>query len=808
MHWILRPAAAFPALAFSLLLALAVPAGAQVRAPASVAPAASQAPFDTGDLRAQLDKLPASADTAEQARSLVQQVDAIAEDAGKFIAQRTSQLNDLNARLGELGDPPSAGATEAPDITRQRATLTLERNAVDADIRLARLVMVDAQQRANELLNKRRADFEAQLTERAASPLTADFWRDIANAWPEDVQRLQPLADELHAGASRAAQKTHRGPVLGALALALLTVTLGNLLAERLLVRLARRVLPAGRLRRSLLVIAIVAANLLLVGLAVHGLLFAFDAHGLLGEQTRKLARVAQRTLLFMTFVVGLGRSLLANARPSWRLPPIADPMARRLRAFPALTALVSAVVWVPTQINALVDASYAAVVAAHATSALALSALIAAMLMRLRGPRAAPAETHAKDEGAEAEAAASRPLWVGALRGLVALTLVVIVVLVALGYVALASTIAGQLTWTGIVACAFYVLFKFTDDLCMTLLGAGGASGRTLTDSFGLPAATLNQAAVLLSGALRLVLFFYMVVTLIAPLGTAPGEIVQRSSQFGTGLKVGEFEIVPAALLGALSVLVVGFIGLRVLRHWLESRYFPATTLEPGMRSSIATLLGYVGAVVVVAFALSALGIGVNRIAWIASALSVGIGFGLQAIVQNFISGLILLVERPVKVGDWVALGGTEGDIRRINVRATEIQLGDRSTVIVPNSEFITKTVRNMTLANAGGRVLLRLPMPLGTDTRRVRELMLAAFKEHPLVLAAPAPSVTLQDIDQGRLIFQGIAYVGNPRQADAARSDLLFALLDNLRQAGLPLTAPTLTMAVPPPAAADGPA
>jgi small-conductance mechanosensitive channel len=125
-------------------------------------------------------------------------------------------------------------------------------------------------------------------------------------------------------------------------------------------------------------------------------------------------------------------------------------------------------------------------------------------------------------------------------------------------------------------------------------------------------------------------------------------------------------------------------------------------------------------------------LGISVNRIAWIASALSVGIGFGLQAIVQNFISGLILLAERPVKVGDWVVLGAAEGDIRRINVRATEIQLGDRSTLIVPNSEFITKTVRNMTLRNAEGRVLIRLPMPLSTNALQVRDIMLGALREH----------------------------------------------------------------------------
>ena len=168
-------------------------------------------------------------------------------------------------------------------------------------------------------------------------------------------------------------------------------------------------------------------------------------------------------------------------------------------------------------------------------------------------------------------------------------------------------------------------------------------------------------------------------------------------------------------------------------------------------MRSSVTTLLGYAGGIVVVAFALSALGIGIERIAWVASALSVGIGFGLQAIVQNFVSGLILLAERPVKVGDWVALGDVEGDIRRINVRATEIQMGDRSTVIVPNSEFITKTVRNMTL---GERRRTRADPPADAADHQCQPRArcdAGGLRRSPAVLPTPAPTVTLEGIEVG---------------------------------------------------------
>jgi potassium efflux system protein len=299
----------------------------------------------------------------------------------------------------------------------------------------------------------------------------------------------------------------------------------------------------------------------------------------------------------------------------------------------------------------------------------------------------------------------------------------------------------------------------------------------------------------VLISGALRLLLFFYMAIALMAPLGTGPDEVFRRGSSVDHNLKIGEFTLAPTALLTALAVACAGFAAIRVIQHWLSERYFPHTSLEPGMRSSIVTLLGYLGGVLVIAVALSALGLGINRIAWIASALSVGIGFGLQAIVQNFISGLILLAERPVKVGDWVKLGDTEGDVRRVNVRATEIQLGDRSTVIVPNSEFITKSVRNMTTTNAPGRVLLHLPAPLDTDARRMRELILQAFREHESVLETPAPSVTLDGIQSGTLIFVAVGYVANPRSAGGVKSDVLFAILEHLKRAGLRLSPPATT-------------
>jgi small-conductance mechanosensitive channel len=198
----------------------------------------------------------------------------------------------------------------------------------------------------------------------------------------------------------------------------------------------------------------------------------------------------------------------------------------------------------------------------------------------------------------------------------------------------------------------------------------------------------------------------------------------------------------------------------------------------------------------------LAALHVDLKSIAWIVSALSVGIGFGLQAIVQNFISGLILLVERPVKVGDWVSLSSdVEGDIQRINVRATEIRMGDRSTVIVPNSQLITQNVRNVTLANALGRVQIVLPLPLDTDAGKVRSLVLEVLRAHPATLESPAPLVQLSGIDANSMTFSCTAYVNSPRDVGSVKSDLLFELLQRLRDARMSLVRSQLVRTLPTP-------
>ena len=782
---------------FALPSALAQGRGATApAAPASSAAGEKPELPSVDALRERFDAIPAKIGEDDDYRQWLSDVSAIGTAANQVAARRAEALADVDSRLAGLGPAPDKGASaEAPDVAQQRSALTKERSGIDSELKLARLIAVDAEQRSADIIRQRRELFQTALTTRIDSPLTGTFWRNVRSSFPSDWMRLQSLGYEMQEAVEKAWEPRHRTGFAVSLAMALFAAIAGTWLAERLLLRLAPARLPQGRLRRSLLAFASVVVHTLLLGLAAQLAWSSLTVDGGLGPRLQALERATMQLVVFAAFMIALGHALISRKRSSWRLTALSDELATRLAPYPwwlALTALLGGLI---IEVNRVVGASLSAEVSAHTLSALLMALVILCALRHLRAPAAPAGDAPATETPAQEPPPAPRPIWVGLLVAAAAATAIAILVLLVLGFAALAHMLAGQMVWTGVVFATTYLLFELVEDLAQAVLSSRGGFGQRLHKGLGIDGKLLDQSAVVASGALRVVLLFYMVIALLAPLGTAPDEVFRRGGSVNQTLQVGSVTLAPQALLTALAIACAGFVMIRILKRWLSDQFFPSTSLEPGMRSSIVTLLGYVGGVAVVAVALAGLGISVERIAWVASALSVGIGFGLQAIVQNFISGLILLAERPVRVGDWVVLGETEGDVRRVNVRATEIQLGDRSTVIVPNSEFITKTVRNMTLTGAPGRVLLRLPAPLDTDAQRMREVILAAFTAHEGIMADPEPIVQLEGILNGTLTFLAIGYVSNPRNAGGVRSDLLFSILDSLRDAGLALSPPATT-------------
>ncbi|GAA5235589.1 DUF3772 domain-containing protein [Verticiella sediminum] len=739
----------------------------------------------TADVQQSLDAARAQVDKARTAlrsddvtdaelQALREAMQEVQSEAASAVDALDPQLNSVRARLEELG-PPSPDTKEAPDIAKQRKELQASHGALDGQLKLARLLVVESEQVASQIAAKRRAGFQAQLGERIAPVFDGEFWAEVREELPGDLVRLESLF-----ASAGLAVRALPAPVLAALTLAALGVVgLRWWLGRALLTLTAHRV-PAGRLRRSFRAVAVVALStgtpvLLLVLIRVlleREAVAADTAAGVLGGIMAALA--------FGGYVVGLGQALLSPQRPSWRLPAVPDLLARRARWFPWGLAIVLVAIWLTERVLAAIDANLLTAVLLNAVLAGALSLVMIVALWQGERVRL-KARRQPEDER---QAAYALPWWLALMMSAAWIVLGLVVVCLLTGYVALASFVAKQLAWTLIVLCSAYLLAVVIDDALHTL--AGGREG----DAQGV--GRRSQAVVMVSGFARVFILLAALAMVAAPFGQGPSELVGRLGLIGRGLTIGAVTLRPVALLHAALVLVLCLVVLGVLKRWLADRFLPTTGMDEGMRGSAATLFGYVGAVVAVALALIAAGIGLERVAWVASALSVGIGFGLQAVVQNFVSGLILLAERPVRVGDWVAIGGVEGDIRRINARATEIQMGDQSTLIVPNSEFITKAVRNVTYTNAIGLVSFKLPLPVQTDPELVREVVLAAFEAHEDVLEAPEPALFIDGLDGRHLVFNASGYVSSPRIAYRTRSALLFAIVKALRERGVSLAAP----------------
>jgi small-conductance mechanosensitive channel len=710
---------------------------------------------------------------------------AVQDQAERLAGTLDPQMASLDARLSVLGPAPTEGAPpEAAEVAAQRKQLDKAKADLDAQIKQAQLLGEEGMQLATQVYGLRRDQFQAQLAVRTATPLGATFWADPARTLPDDLTRLRRLRSHVADAWHDAWQPPNRLPLLLCLGAALLLLAIGRLLLERMLYLLAARALPEGHLRRSATAAGVALGSVLVYGLAAQLVRMGLDWNDTFDPALDELAGSLVRRVCFAAFVAGLGRALLSVAHPSWRLPTLSNAAARRLRLFPGLLAAATLLLGVVDRVNSAIGASLPATVTTRGLAALVVGSLVGVALLRLDQARRALL--------AAGSAPAQRPLWVGLLAGACALGVVLSWIAVLLGYIALAYFIATRMLWIGVLIGALYLLLHLIHDLIATLLAPDGRSGQRLQAAFGLPPRTLEQAATVLSGIGRVLILLLAIGALLAPFGTDPQELVARMGQRFANLKVGELSIHPETIFEALAVFVLGLLAVRVFKRWLGEQLLPKTTLEPGLQNSLVTLLGYVGGVLVVALTLAALTVSLQSIAWIASALSVGIGFGLQAIVQNFVSGLILLAERPVKVGDWVSLADVEGDIRRINVRATEIQLWDRSTVIVPNSQLITQNVRNVTLANAQGRVQIKLPMPLDTDARRARQIILDAFLGHPTTLDTPAPSVQLDHVDAQGIHFVGTGYVPSPRDVGGVRSELLLAILEQLRSEGMSLIRP----------------
>ncbi len=243
------------------------------------------------------------------------------------------------------------------------------------------------------------------------------------------------------------------------------------------------------------------------------------------------------------------------------------------------------------------------------------------------------------------------------------------------------------------------------------------------------------------LSALLNIALALAAVPLVLITWGYTPSEALAWVRAAVLGFQIGDFRISLARIMLAALLFLVLVFATRLVQRWLDKDVFRSPRIDQGIANSVRTAVGYAGFILAALVAVSYGGLDITNFAIVAGALSVGVGLGLQSIVNNFVSGLILLVERPIKVGDRVSVNGLDGFVRRISVRSTEIETGEKASLIVPNSALVTSTVTNFTHRNSLGTATVRVTVSTKSDPEYVRDVLQRAGAACPLLLPHPAP-------------------------------------------------------------------
>ncbi len=689
------------------------------------------------------------------------------------------RLQAARERLDQLGPKPTDVA-EGEDVAAQRAEREQAVSEIDESQRLAKSLLVQSDQIIDQITNRRRAAFTRGLFERSSALLSPDLWVKIGQDLPRDVSALKSAFDAI-VGLFKRNGNLWNLLVLGIAFGVSVALYFGRRnIAPKFGPRDASVTDPTRRQR------LLAAWRVLLLGTAPaivgsYAVYFALDATDLMPARLMPVVGAILLGLAFIAFVEALCDALLAIGKPAWRPTPVSDAAAWRITALAVSIAVVITVSKSVEALNSGISAALSVSIATRGIGAVAAALLLAIGLHRF-------ADTAEKDEAClgpyvatESSTSAGGPLRLIGWAAVVVVGLGAIV-----GYVAFSAFLVDQLIWTASLLVLLWLLMASAESFIGGTLSEDTRIATALQANTGLRKRSLQQIAVLATGFSRVVLVVIAALLALAPWGLDSTDIFSSLRSAFFGFKVGDVTVSLSTIVFGIGILLIGIVVTRAVQRWLENTYLPATDLDAGLRNSISTIAGYIGFLLALALAFSFLGFSLEKLTIVAGALSVGIGFGLQSIVNNFVSGLLLLWERPIRVGDQVVIGDSEGIVKRISVRSTEIQTFDRSAVIIPNSNLISGVVKNRVRGDRTGRVVIPVSVLRNKDPAQAAELMIGCAKANPSVLKDPPPRVVFRKIGDPFLDFELIAMITDVNLTLIVQSDLNFSVFKTLSEAG----------------------
>ena len=349
------------------------------------------------------------------------------------------------------------------------------------------------------------------------------------------------------------------------------------------------------------------------------------------------------------------------------------------------------------------------------------------------------------------------------------------------LGYIGLARFVSQQIVVTGAILATMYIGFLSSRAIADDDAFAKTTVGRRFQRQFKLDDTTLDQFGLLASIVINLLVLVVGVPLILLQWGFQPGDMTTWLYRIATGFQIGTFTFSPVGILSGIIVFVIGYFLTRWFQGWLDGSVMARGKVDAGVRNSIRLAVGYAGIALAGLIGISAAGIDLSNLALVAGALSLGIGFGLQNVVSNFVSGLILLAERPFKVGDWIVAGagvghGQEDQRARHRDRDLPAPVGDPAQFGSDQQRRRQLDPPQQARARRGGQV----GVAYGSDAKRVHHLLLEIARSHPLVLKNPEPFVLFQAFGEASMNFEIRVFLADIGNSSTVQNDLRFAILD----------------------------
>ncbi|MFK7942932.1 MAG: DUF3772 domain-containing protein [Paracoccaceae bacterium] len=696
----------------------------------------------------------------------------------EFVAlAQTAQdaVTPLQRQLDALGNAPEDGV-ESAEIAGERARLTAAIAEISARQRLAEQAAARATALTEKLNTLRRDRFEAQLFTRGPSPLSA---ARAETAWLSVERQARAIAlevrQQLSVGSSMQGLVDRLAlPVVMALLGLGLAVGLRRMLIRRFGAMLEDDEAPT---RRVMVASGMTMARLLLPALAVGMVLAGVLNSGLMGPTGLLYIWGLCEAALIVIGAFALGAAYFSPDHAKIRLSKLGNGEASRsfrwLMALAIVVGLDAALLGSGEEAGLNLDALALLNAGVLVLGGIALWRYIGAAHVGEPDPVQAQAIGDAEDAIPQGPQPVSLILK---LIRIVARAVAVIAPLLALaGYFGASRFLFYPVVFSGALIAICVLVHNVMREV--SALGRPADAGIGAEEA-PLPVLPVLTGTVLAIGSLPILALIW---------GATLTDLEAIWARLVEGFEVGEVVISPVDFVIFLFVFAIGYAVTKTLQGVLRRSVLPVLRMDVGAKSALTAGVGYVGIVIAALVAISTTGLDLSSLAIVAGALSVGIGFGLQNIVNNFVSGVILLVERPIKTGDWVEIGGVHGTVQKVNVRSTEIQTFDRSTMFVPNADLISGTVTNWTHANSHGRLIVPVGVAYGSDVRKVEEILLEVAQAHTMLMRRPGPYVVFQGFGADSLDFEIRGVLRDVNWILNVASDIRFSIYERFEAEGI---------------------